>query len=528
METLYQSLLKYNESKITALYFENKKYSFKQLLINVRKMISYLKEKGIKKNDVVTIVLPNVPVTVYLFYALDAIGAIQNIVHPLTPINQILDTMKETNSKYAIVLETLFKEHKKIFTNSDNCFFFVNPMFDKSLITRNVFYLKYKKVKEDNHLFSLDKFRKSKEVSEIENRDAFEDSIYLHSGGTTGTPKVITLSDASINNLASKVSGIIPASIEGKSMLAVLPSFHGFGLGMGIHAPLFNHAASALMIKFNSKKVIKWINQNKVNLIIGVPLLYQKLMKDEKFIKTSLTNLEYCFVGGDNVSPTLIEKFNQLMKEKKSSAMLLEGYGLTETVTVCNVNTKENFKIKSVGRPLNNITIKILDESLNELKVNEIGEVFIHSNTIMNGYLHDKNATESTLIDIDGNKYVKTGDLGYLDEDGFLFLKGRKKRVFKISGINVYPAEVEKIATELDGVYDASLEYFDNGKPHLVLFVIKHHNETKEESVIKEKIMKVLNEKVFKYALPSKIIFMNDFPKTRVGKIDHKAFKEEV
>ena len=143
METLYQSLLKYNDSKITALYFENKKYSFKQLLINVRKMVTYLKVKGIKKNDVVTIVLPNVPVTVYLFYALDAIGAIQNIVHPLTPINQIINTMQETNSKHAIVLETLYKDNKEIFEKSSNYFFFVNPMHDKSLLMRNVFYLKY-------------------------------------------------------------------------------------------------------------------------------------------------------------------------------------------------------------------------------------------------------------------------------------------------------------------------------------------------------------------------------------------------
>lgn len=528
MKTLYQSLFKYNESSITALYFENKKYSFKQLLINIRKMVSYLKEKGIKKGDVVTVVLPNIPVTVYLFYALDAIGAIQNIVHPLTPINQIINTMEETNSKHAIVLETLYKEHKEVFENSSYSFFFANPMFDKSLLMRNAFYIKFKKVKENKHLFSLDKFRKCEEINQIEHRNAFEDSIYLHSGGTTGTPKVIALSDNAINNLAAKVDGIILSKIKGKSMLAVLPSFHGFGLGMGIHAPLFNHAASALMIKFSSKKVIKWINQNKVNLIIGVPLLYQKLMKDETFIKSKLANLEYCFVGGDNVSPTLIEQFNALMKENESTAMLLEGYGLTETVTVCNVNTKENFKIKSVGKPLNDITIKIFDEVLNELKANEIGEVFVHSNTIMNGYLKDENATKTTLIDINGDKYVKTGDLGYLDEDGFLFLKGRMKRVFKISGINVYPSEVEKIATELDSVYDASLEYFDNGKPHLVLFIIKNYNETKDESIIKEEIMKVLNEKVFKYALPSKIIFLKDFPKTNVGKIDHKAFKEEM
>lgn len=527
MQTLYESIKKYENSNLTSIYFENKKYTFKEVVININKMVTYLKEKGIKKDDVVTVVLPNVPVTIYLFYALNAIGAIQNIVHPLTPAKQIVKTMEETNSKSAIVLATIYQDEKELFDSSSYNFFFVNPMHDKSFLMQKAFYLKFKKVKENNHLFLIDKFRKYKPCNNIDSHDSAKTSIYLHSGGTTGTPKVICLSDDALNNLASKVeSSIIHGSIKGRSMLAVLPSFHGFGLGMGIHAPLYNHASSALMIKFNSKKVIKWINQNKINMIIGVPLLYQKLMKDEAFEQSKLTNLDFCFIGGDNVSPTLINQFNEMMKKHNSRAMLLEGYGLTETVTVCNVNTKKDNKVGSVGKPLEGIINVIKDENLNTLASNEIGEVFVTSNTLMNGYLNDLKATNATIVEIDGTKYVKTGDLGYIDEDGFLFLKGRMKRMFKISGMNVYPSEIEKIVTESEDIYDASLEQFLTPKTHLVLFVIKNKNSLKDEEVIKQEITNMLKDKVLKYSMPSNIVFMDEFPKTNVGKIDHKAFKE--
>ena len=308
-------------------------------------------------------------------------------------------------------------------------------------------------------------------------------------------------------------------------MLAVLPTFHGFGLAVGIHTPLACGATSALMMKFNKKQVIKWINQNKINYIIGVPLLYQKLLEEKDFINSKLENLLACFVGGDDVSINLIETFNKLMKEKNSSNLMLEGYGLTETVTVCSVNTNSNFKLGSVGKSLNGITFKVLDDNNKELKPNEIGEVYISGDTLMNGYLNDPISTNKTLINIDRTLFVKTGDLGYLDEEGFLFLKGRIKRIFKISGINVYPIEVEKIVRNLNEIKDASLEYFDNG-PHLNLYVIKEKNSNKSNEELIELIRNELSNKVLKYSMPKNIVFIDEFPKTTVGKIDHKAFKD--
>ncbi len=522
--TLYEKISKYENSGYTALYYENKKISYKTLMRNIRKLANYLSERNIKKGDVVTLVLPNIPLTIYAFYALNLIGAIQNIVHPLTSFDKILETMEETNSKAVILLATNYEENEGKIKSSKYNFFFANPMHENSIIMKKAFFFKYKKPIEKENIHLIDKFSKEKEINNISSHLNSETSIYLHSGGTTGIPKVICLSDRSLNNLVSKIDNIVYKSIEGKSMLAVLPTFHGFGLGMGVHAPLANGASSSLMMKFNVKKVVKWINQNKINMIIGVPLLYQKLLKSELFLKSKLKNLEFCFVGGDNVPQSLIKEFNKIVNEKGSEAVLLEGYGLTETVTVCTVNTKKDFKLGSVGKPLKDLCVRILNDEMIDTNPNEIGEVYIKGDTLMNGYLNDETTTNLTMVNIGNETYIKSGDLGYLDEDGFIFLKGRKKRMFKISGINVYPSEIEKISTDNEDVIDASLEFFSEPNPHLILFLIKNKNSLKTNETIKTEIYTLLKQKFLKYSWPSEIIFLDEFPKTNVGKINHQGF----
>ena len=525
--TLYKSIQRYEDSGVTALYFENKRISYKSLLVSIRRVAAYLKEKGIKKGDVVTVALPNLPTTVYLFYALDALGAVQNIVHPLSSTEQVLGSMTRTGSRHAILLETVWQDGKKLFEDSAHTFFFVNPMYDSSLFMRYAFYLKYKRAAESERIYHLDSYRKFRQLTEIEDRDPEETSVYLHSGGTTGEPKIIELSDRAIENLSKKVSSIVGTELRGKAMLAVLPTFHGFGLGMGIHAPLSHCAASSLMIRFNADMIIKWINQGKINMIIGVPLLYRKLMDHPDFSSSRLQKLEQCFVGGDNVPPSLIEEFNSLMKAHGSDCMMLEGYGLTETVTVCNVNTKSHNKIGSVGRALDNITVEIRDEEQNLLDTGMIGEVYISGDTLMNGYLSDPQASADVLCSFNSKLWVRTGDLGYLDSEGYLFLKGRKKRMFKISGINIYPSEIEKIATDTVDIADAALEFFEEPKPHTVLFIKRRRGSEACDEDIRARLYAAFEGRVLKYSIPTQIIFMDKFPQTRVGKIDHSKFEEK-
>jgi long-chain acyl-CoA synthetase len=176
---------------------------------------------------------------------------------------------------------------------------------------------------------------------------------------------------------------------------------------------------------------------------------------------------------------------------------------------------------------LRGITIEIRDDQMQRVPANTVGEVYVKGDTLMNEYLNDQAATEKTLVQLDGEMWVRTGDLGYLDEDGFLFLKERIKRMFKVSGMNVYPSEVEKIVTDSEDIVDASLEFFESPKPHTVLFVIQNRNSQKSQDALREEIMQTLSARVLKYSLPQKIVFMEQFPQTKVGKIDHKAFQNQ-
>jgi acyl-CoA synthetase (AMP-forming)/AMP-acid ligase II len=196
-------------------------------------------------------------------------------------------------------------------------------------------------------------------------------------------------------------------------------------------------------------------------------------------------------------------------------------------VTVCSVNTHEHFRHGSVGKPLTDMSFTVRDEMQNILPAGAVGEVYIAGNTLMNGYRGEAAATNSTLVILEDKLWVRSGDLGYLDEDGYLFLKSRIKRVFKIAGINIYPAEVEKIATDLsEDVYDAALELFDAPMPHLVLFLVRSRESGRTEEEIRTLLTQQIGEKLTKYCMPQKIVFLDSFPKTKVGKTDHKAFKD--
>lgn len=535
MSALYESI-KSNESKNTALFFENKKISYRDFNKNIRKSMTYLKKVGIKKGDIVTLVLPNIPANVYLIYSLNAIGATINIIHPLSKLQFIFEDLKDKNSDFVFLSGTLYKsvieklsnESSEILTKSkDNLkIFFVNLFYDKSVAARELFSLKFGKVKKNNLIHDYDDFRKCEEISAncVDDAEENKNAIFLHSGGTSGLPKTVILSDKALNNLASKVKDILGGDDPvGKNMLAVLPCFHGFGLGMGIHAPLFCGAGCVLMIKFNAKKVIKSINKNVINYIIGVPLLYKKLLKEKSFSKAKLQNLDYCFIGGDDIDEDFIIQFNDFLKARGSDAKLLEGYGLTETVTVCSVNTKADEKTGSVGKPLKGITIEIRDDNLKILPQNAIGEIFVYGDTLMTGYYNDIGQAQETMLEINGRTSIKTGDIGYLDEDGFLFIKGRKKRLIKIGGINIFPCEIENFVMKINGVAQSALVYFEREKPHLILY-IKKSDKKIEDALLKSRIALELQKKFLKYCQPSEIIILDRFPLTKIGKVDYNGF----
>lgn len=509
----------------TALYYEKHSYSYKKVLKETDRLADALTNLGVKNHDVVTVCMPNTPEAVYAFYAISKLGAICYEVHPKTTKTMMRRFLKEAKSKVLIVLNIFANEYQELLDETDLTIITCNP-FEKHHFLMNTI-CKVKAKLKHSKFIPYDKLKYQKNSSPEYHLDPKETSVYLNSGGTSGEPKIIELSAYAINSLASDGMNILGITNPlGIHMLGVLPMFHGFGLCMGIHAPLMLGASISLMTKFNPLKTINLIKQNRCHIIIGVPGLFKSLLKHPKFYTPKLSNLQVSYVGGDSVPEELTNKFNETMIKFNSKARLYEGYGLTETVTVCNVNTDKFNKKNSVGKTVAGCKNKIVDLKTREtLKPFEVGEICVSGPTLMNGYLYDEELTNKTfLIDEDGTKWVLTGDYGYMDNDDYLYFKQRLKRIVKISGVIICPSDIENAVNKLDEIYEAyATDISDEERGSMIkLFITKNKNiKTSNEELIKS-LKTTIKDEVSVYAIPKEIIFLDKMPKTDVGKIDSK------
>jgi long-chain acyl-CoA synthetase len=510
--------------KENALCYENKYFKYQTVLKETDKLASSLKTLGVKKHDVVTICMPNTPEAVYSFYAVSKIGAICYEVHPKTTLNMMRRFLKNTNSHILIVLNLFVKEFLPLTKEMDLTIISCNPFEKGNIFLKTICRLKTKT--NNPHVINYHSL-KTKEIANEDFLSSEETSVYLNTGGTSGEPKIIELSSKAINNLAGDGTTILGITDPlGIHMLGVLPMFHGFGLCMGIHAPITFGACVSLMTKFNAKKTIKLIKKNRCNIIIGVPGLFKSLLKQPSFYNETLKNLHVSYVGGDFVPADLTKRFNEAMEKYNSPARLFAGYGLTETVTVCNVNTNLANKPNSVGKCVSDFKNKIVDlNTREELPPYEVGEICVSGTSIMNGYLDDEELTNKTIItDKDGVKWILTGDFGYLDEDNFLFFKQRLKRIIKVSGVIICPSDVENAVNMLDEVFDVyATDISDDNRGSMIkLFVVKNDNYQINNIELEEKIKKIISDEVSVYAIPKEIVYMDKLPKTDVGKTDSK------
>lgn len=512
---LYQSLLQFEKKdpQSTALMYMGKRFSYQTLLSSIDDAAARL-SRLVKPGEVVTICMPNTPECVYCFYAVNRIGAIAHMVHPLAPQAQLLKFMRAANSKLLITLSINIATLKPI--AAEYPIISIHPARSLPGIMRFAFNLKTPPYKGDmTNITPFDNLARG-ELLPPTTRDSASTGVYLHSGGTGGEPKIIELSDDSIDLLARRGREALgKENVKGMYMLAALPMFHGFGLTMCIHAILIHGGVSVLMPKFDAKAAVKLIKRNRLNFIIGVPALFRGLLRQADFKGEMLKNIYIAFVGGDCAPQDLLDEFNTRMQSVGANGRLFEGYGLTETVTVCAVNNFAHNRKGSMGFPLSGLKAMIIDpETKTPLASGETGEIAISGDTLMNGYLNNPTENENVFIDADGEKYVRTGDCGYVDEDGFLYFKQRLKRIIKIAGISVYPKEIECSAEELSGVTGAcAVEYKKNGKTEIALFLT---GNPPDDDVIRQKIESDLS----RYAVPRMIKTVDSFPVTAVMKIN--------
>ena len=536
--TVYQEIQKSVKDcpNALAVYYQGKRISFRRLNKLINRTADILVNRlGVQRGDVLLIAQPNIPEVLLLFYAANKIGAVCDFVHPFTPFNQIKAIINQTHAKYAFLFEQrVAKEVERYREIADMVI--VTRIEDflplgKKFVYHNFMNKAIRKTlgkwrgsfKGFNYLKDL---KPTHKVPETVTGKADETSVLLHSGSTTGDPKTICLCDRNLNFIARHCCEMLacqPKDVRGGGMLSVLPSFHGFGLCVTMHLPLANSWACLLMPKFSAKETVKIINKTKVLCICGVPTMYENLIKYPGFQKNHrLKNLMSCFCGGDSLPSHVQEDFNNVMKKNGSKCQMFEGYGLTEAVCVNIVNTFAHNRPGSIGYPISGVTFRIVDNQGSELPRGEIGEITIKSPAVMNGYYNDPKATENAIRD----GWLYTGDLGYMDEDGYVFFKQRIKRVVKVSGVAVFPTEIERLVESVPGVEACCAIQIPDARlmNAIKLFVVaKYFDEEGMRNAIMERCRKYL----IRWAVPKEVEFVESLPKTMLGKIDFKALQKQ-
>ncbi len=497
--------------------------SKRKFLHDIDAIAGYLHKCGIRKDDVVTMFLPNVVQSFSAFYAISKIGAVANIVHPLTPPDILEEMISETSSKAIFVLDILTEKYENVLnntgipvivcSNSDYVPQLLRPAFKIYEKTKTAKNEKLSKAIEYHTVVNL-----GFTVRAVENNGA-DDVVYLHGGGTTGKSKTIRISSNNLNALAFKLSFLDQPHEPGEEYsLIVLPLFHAFGLGVAMHFSMCAGFTCIGMPKFSVDKAIKYIKKYNVTYILGVPNMFRKMLDDSSFDGPHLKKLRLLWAGGDMVSENFLNTFNSKLQKWGSKGKLLRGYGLTEVTSVCTANIATAYKENSIGRPLAEIDVQIWDEKHKKLPPNTIGEIVVSGDTVMNGYFNSEDS--GVYTDRKGRRYVLSGDLGYLDEDGYLYFTGRKKRMIIISGYNVYPNDIETNVLKLDYVNEAcAVQGYVDGKPIVKLFV-SLNEPTSNEDEISRCIKEYCDKTLERFSRPTFVTVMDKLPRTQMGKID--------
>lgn len=507
-----------------AFRFRGRDFSYDYLKDRVEGFASRLFKLGIRKGDVVAICSPNVPGAVFAMYAANSIGAVNLILHPLLPEAAVEEDLKRTKAKLLLVLDQRYSAYRDI----QSCPVYALSVRPELGILESFFYpILYRKKLKGSKKRDFLALPESDDDLPL-NENGTELSFLLESGGTTGKSKLVALSDEAINFAGQRVDWILGDQYrycKGSGMLGFLPMFHGFGLAMGVHAPLINEAVSDIMPVYSDKEVAKLIQERKLRYMIVVPYLANRMMKGKALSAKIVKNLTHAFIGGDTPNPSLFGRFDKRMEEGGSICRLLQGYGLTETVTVVTVNRLFDNRIGSVGKPIPGISLKIVDPQGNEVPAGEKGEVCIAGKALALGYYEDEETTRKAfVVDKEGTRWLKTGDEGYLDSDGFLFLVGRIKDLFKIAGYNVFPLDIESAALSVKGVEDAAAVFVAKDEhPYVHLYLST--DGSLPEAKFRKRVKDVLQATLIRYEVPEKITILESLPRTRIGKIDREALK---
>lgn len=525
-------------SKNIALNYFGKKTTYAEMFEKIDKYARAFTAKGVKKGDAVTLCLPNVPEAIYMFYALNKIGAVANMVHPLKSGNEIKEAINEVNSKLLVMIDNIYDEVNPVINDTKLESVVVVSAGDSMPFAMKIGYkAKYgKKIDYKNSLYeSVDSFvNLGKSINKLDNINVSgeDTAVVMYTGGTSGFPKGVELTNNNFNRMVFQQKATAKHFGPGDTMLTIMPVFHGFGLCSSVHMPLSYGITTILVPKFNSKDFHNLIEKYRPNHIFGVPKLWKALMSDKNIQNMDLSFMRYIVSGGENMKDNLEEEINKFFEQHNCYYKLKKGYGSTECVAGTTLSDDNCNEISSVGIPLIYNDFKVVKPgTTEEVDYNEEGEFCISGPTVMKGYLNNPEETANVLkVHDDGKLWYHTGDLGYITEDGLLYYIDRLTRMYVSGGFNIYPPRIEKVIESNEKVEQCAVvpinhPYKDIKVPEA--YVVLKDGEELSDDLIHE-LEKSCKKNLDLHHQPFKFEQVNELLTTSVGKVDYKALEKKA
>ena len=490
---------------------------------------------GLKAGDRLLISMPTSPQGVTAFYAANKLGALPALIHPLSTAPEIEHYLNISQARIALTLDAFYPTFAAVKPKLPLTTLILARIPDAlSPLKRFGFWLtkgrRIAKVPADTRVRWWAPLMAARHPPATRAATGTDDAAaILFSGGTTGIPKGILLSN---RNFIAEGTGVATwAGIgDGDSILAIMPIFHGFGLGVCVNAAFMAGGKSILVPTFTAEIVARLIRTKRPNLLVGVPTLFEALARDPSLQRADLSCLRATFSGADTLPRPVKERFENLVKARGGHVQLLEGYGLTEAVSGIMATPVGEYREGSIGVPLPDMLACICRiGAREELPAGEEGEICIAGPAVMMGYLDEPEATREVLrVHADGRTWLHTGDLGRMDKDGFFYFSARFKRMIKSSGFNVYPAQVEAVLYQHPLVAEACvIGVPDPEQVERVKAVVVLKDPSKESAETEKILIEACRASLIKWSCPREVEFRRELPKTRVGKIDYKVLVAE-
>lgn len=536
---LYQNNKDYTE-RIALNYF-GRKITYGQLFENIERAARALKSYGVDKGSIVTLLMPTLPETVYLFYAFSKIGAIANMVDPRTSPEGICDYIQEVGSELLIVVDVALPKVDAILDQTVvKKVLIISPADSLPTIPATLYRLKQKKhclsesicLSWKQFLAASVKYSDATEITYEKDRVV----TIVHTGGTTGKPKGVMLTNDNLNSTVfqCQISGL---DLQRKhKCLDIMPPFIAYGLGNGLHWPLATGSEVILIPQFNPNKFDELLLKHKPNQIAGVPSHYGNIVNSSKLKSIDLSFLKKPIVGGDSMNIELEKKTNIFLQSHGCQEKIVKGYGMTEVAaSVCVCSTNSCNQIGSVGIPFTHTIISIFDpETGKELSYNQQGEICISGPNTMLGYYNNEVATREIIRrHEDGLDWVHSGDIGYMTEDGMLFIVDRIKRmIVRHDGFKVFPSMIEKTITIHEAI-DMCCVVGTPDKNHSqgmlpVAYLVLNTAYIGQKNTIKQELLTLCKKELPEYAQPIDYIFRDALPLTSIGKVDYRVLESEL